>query len=232
MALGGIVADAPEAALGLDFNTDGQHMTPKLAQAFRETGYSFCVRYVPREATAVTVHFDLRAAEAEFLLGAGFALMLVQHFKSEAGWTPGADLGLRYGEFAASWARNKIGLPDGVCLFCDLEAVAGGVPAKDVVDFCLQWHAQVDDAGYSPGLYVGDRARLSGQVIADQLPFTHYWLAFTESFQIPGRGFQMKQLAVPATSELRPAAAKGFRFQADRVQSDEQGDTVRWLQPT
>jgi hypothetical protein len=229
VALSGAVQHAQSGALGLDFNADGQHMTPKLAEAFRAAGYDFCVRYVPREETAKTVDFDLRAEEADFLLDAGFALMAVQHFKSDAGWVPSGDLGKRYGEFAARWARNRVGFPDDVTIFCDLEAVATGVPTKDVLDFCLEWHGQVEDAGYSAGLYLGDRAKLSGKVIADNLPFAHYWLAFNESFQIPGRGFQMKQQAVPKSSPLRPAAAKGFRFQADRVQPDEQGGTVRWL---
>jgi len=229
MPLSGTVQTAPAGALGLDFNADGQHMTPKLAKAFLDADYQFCIRYVPREAKAVTVDFDLRAAEADFLLEQGFALMAVQHFKSEAGWTPTAKLGREYGEFAASWARNKIGFPDDVCLFCDLEAVQTGTPTKDILDFCLQWHEQVSDGGYSPGLYVGDRAHLSGKVIADNLPFEHYWLAFNEDFKIPGHGFQMKQIAVGATSSFRPAGAKGFRFQADKVQQDEKGGTPRWL---
>jgi hypothetical protein len=229
MPLNGTVQSAPADARGLDFNADGQHMTPKLATAFRNAGYTFCLRYVPREAKAVTVDFDLRAAEADFLLDAGFALMAVQHFKSEKGWTPSAKLGRDYGEFAASWARNKVGFPDGVCLFCDLEAVASGTSTKDILEYCLAWHEQVEDAGYAPGLYLGDRAGLSGKTIAEHLPFNHYWIAFNEDFKIPGHGFQMKQIAVSASSDLRPKEAKGFRFQADRTQKDEAGGTVSWL---
>jgi Domain of unknown function (DUF1906) len=229
MPLTGTVQSAPAGALGLDFNADGQHMSPKLATAFRGEGYEFCLRYVPREAKAITVDFDLRAAEADFLLDAGFALMAVQHFKSEKGWTPSGKLGREYGEFAASWVRNKVGFPDGVCLFCDLEAVAGGTPTKDILEYCLEWHEQVEDAGYAPGLYLGDRAGLSGKTIAEHLPFEHYWIAFNEDFQIPGVGFQMKQVAVGATSSLRPAGAKGFRFQADKIQQDQKGATPRWL---
>lgn len=229
MALSGSVQIAPADALGLDFNADGQHMTPKLAAAFRNAGYTFCLRYVPREATAKTVAFDLRAAEADFLLDQGFALMAVQHFKSESGWVPTAKLGTAYGEFAASWARNKVGFPDGVCLFCDLEAVAGGTPVKDILAFCVNWHEQVHDAGYAPGLYLGDGAHLSGKVIADNLPFEHYWLAFNEQFTIPGHAFELKQVAVPSTSNLRPPEAKGFSFQADRTLTVANGGGVRWL---
>lgn len=229
MALAGTVASVPAGTLGLDFNADGQHMTPKLAAAFRALGYEFCIRYVPREASATTTAFDLRSEEADFLLDAGFALMAVQHFRREAGWTPSGDLGARYGEFAAGWARNRVGLPDDVCIFCDLEAVATGTPTADIVEYCVRWHAEVEQAGYRPGLYVGDRAKLSGSVIASQLPFEHYWLAFTEDLTIPGRGFQLKQSAVAASSPLRPAIAGGFRFQADRVQADAQGETPRWV---
>ena len=232
MPLSGTVK-SPGAAdiLGLDFNADGQSMTPKRAKAFHDFGYRYCLRYVPREKTAGTVGFDLKAAEAAFLLEAGFALMAVQHFKSEAGWVPTPDLGKRYGAFAAEWAREKIGFPPGVCVFLDLEAVKAGTPKQDILDYCLEWHAQVKAAGFAPGLYLGDGARLKGKEIAENLPFEHYWLAFNEDFDIPGRGFQLKQVAVGASSPLRPPGTQGFRFQADKTRIDQKGGTVKWLAP-
>jgi hypothetical protein len=232
MPLAGTVESAGQAdILGLDFNADGQTLTPKLAKAFRDANYRFCVRYVPREASAVTVKFDLKRAEAEALLEAGFAIMAVQHFKSAAGWTPTPDLGNRYGEFAAEWARDEIGLPEGVCVFLDLEAVKSGTPKQDILDYCINWHDQVKGAGYAPGIYLGDRAGVADKEVASNLPFKHCWAAFNETFKVPGRGIQLKQVALRADSPHRPAAAKGFRFQADVTRIDETGGTVKWLAP-
>ena len=111
------------------------------------------------------------------------------------------------GEFAANWARNKVGFPDGISLLCDLGAVASGTPTKDIIDFCVRWHEEVEDGGYAPGIYIGDRAHLSGGLIADSLPIEHYWLAFNEDFSILGRF--MKQMAVGANSKLRPPNCEG-----------------------
>ena len=230
MPLSGTVQSAPADVLGLDFNADGQTMTPKRAEAFRKAGYQYCLRYVPREAEAKSVAFDLRKAEAQRLLDFGFALMVVQHFESEKGWTPFADKGKRYGAFAAQWAREQIELPQGVCIFLDLEAVKSGVPKQDIIDYCRRWHEQVAAAGYEPGIYVGDKARLTGKEIAEKLPFEHHWEAFNEQFEIP-TGIQLKQFFVTATSPLRPAGTKGFRFDADRTSIDKKGRTLRWLAP-
>ena len=233
MPLSGTVQKAGAGVLGLDFNADGQKMTPPRARAFREAGYKFCLRYVPREASAGTVAFDLKKAEAQMLLDEGFALMAVQHFKSNSGWTPTPKLGRDYGAFAAQWAREKVDLPDGVCIFLDLEAVRSGTPKQQVVDYCLEWHAQVASAGYAPGVYLGDRARIPDTEVAQKLaPFEHYWIAFNETFQVPGRGIQLKQIRVSATSGLRPPGTLGFRFQADRTSIDQKGGKLSWLAPT
>jgi hypothetical protein len=229
MPLSGNVLHADDGALGFDFNADGQALTPALARAFHDAGYRFCLRYVPREAAAGTLGFDLKAAEARLLLDSGFGVMAVQHFKSEKGWTPDPGLGKRYGEFAARWAAEKVGLPGGVCVFLDLEAVKDGTPKADILGYCTEWHQAVTRAGYAPGLYLGDRARLSSNEVADKLPFEHHWVAFNETFDIPGRGFQLKQITVGPSSELRPAKAKGFIFQADRAHVDRKGGSVAWL---
>jgi hypothetical protein len=232
MPLSGTVQKAGAGVLGLDFNADGQKMTPKRAKAFRDAGYKFCVRYVPREASAITVAFDLRRAEAQMLLDEGFAIMAVQHFKSASGWTPTPQLGTDYGAFAARWAREKVELPDGVCIFLDLEAVKAGTPKADIVAYCANWHAQVAAAGYAPGIYLGDGARLADTEVAAKLPFfEHYWIAFNETFQVPGRGIQLKQKAVGAGSPLRPPGVQGFRFQADHTSIDSKGGKLSWLAP-
>lgn len=232
MPLSGTVEKAASGLLGLDFNADGQKMTPALAKAFRDAGYTFCARYVPRLASAATVSFDLRRDEAQMLLNEGFAVMAVQHFKSEKGWIPTAQLGRDYGTFAAKWAREKVELPEGVCIFLDLEAVKSGTPKADVIAYCVEWHQQVKAAGYEPGVYLGTGAKLADTEVAKVLPFEHYWAAFNETFQVPGRGIQLKQIAVGKNSPLRPPGAKGFRFQADRTSIDSKGGALSWLAPS
>lgn len=233
MPLPGIVQTAPAGVLGLDFNADGQKMTAARAKAFREADYKFCLRYVPRTPTAQTVDFDIRRPEAQMLLDEGFALMLVQHFKSESGWVPTPQLGRDYGAFAARWARDKVDMPGGVCIFLDLEAVKSGTPKQDIIGYCEQWHQQVQQAGYVPGVYLGTGARLADTEVAAKLPFfEHFWIAFNETFQVPGRGIQLKQIRVGATSPLRPPGTQGFRFQADRTSIDAKGGRLSWLAPT
>jgi hypothetical protein len=234
MPLSGTVQSAGAGVLGFDFNADSpaQKMTPKLAGAFHDKGYRFCVRYVPREGDATTVDFDLRKAEAQMLLDAGLAVMAVQHFKSAKGWTPTAKLGRDYGAFAAGWARDKVELPQGVCIFLDLEAVKKGTPKQAIIDYCAEWHQQVKQAGYAPGVYLGTGAGLADTEVAAKLPFfEHYWAAFNETFQVPGRGIQLKQKVVGKSSPLRPAAAAGFQFQADRTSIDKKGGKLSWLAP-
>jgi Domain of unknown function (DUF1906) len=222
------VESAQAGVLGLDFNADGQQMTPKLARAFRDAGYRFCVRYVPREATAKTLKIDLSRDEARMLLDEGFAVMAVQHFERAAGWVPDPEKGRRYGAFAAEWAREKVGLPDGVCIFLDLEAVKSGTPKDDIVGYCSRWYDEVEAAGYAPGIYLGDQARLTDEDVRKRLKFEHYWIAFNEVRHLP---LHLKQIWIPSHPELRPKGAEGFRFQADRTSVDPQGGSVRWLAP-
>lgn len=227
MPLSGTVQDADAGVLGLDFNADGQRMTPQLARAFRNANYRFCVRYVPREATAKTLSIDLKRDEAQMLLDEGFAVMAVQHFERAAGWVPDPAKGRRYGAFAAEWARSKIELPTGVCIFLDLEAVKKGTPKDDIIGYCSNWFDEVKAAGYAPGIYLGDKARLTDAEVQKHLKFKHYWVAFNEIRDLP---LHLKQIWIPSSPELRPKGAEGFRFQADRTFANADG-SVHWLAP-
>lgn len=48
----------------------------------RKYGYKFCIRYVPH-ANQADVSEDLTSEEAEAILDAGLALMVVQHVRHE-----------------------------------------------------------------------------------------------------------------------------------------------------
>ena len=232
MPLAGGAREATPDVFGFDFDArPGDQpfpMTPALARAFRDHGYDFCVRYVPRRADPPSTTYDLKAQQADMLLDAGLALLAVQHFEGE-GWKPSEALGTEYGDHAAEWALERIGFVGDVTIFCDIEGVAITTPEQRVIDYCHAWHASVLAAGFRPGAYLGSNARIPDGEVTSVLPFEHYWAAFNETFAIPGRGLQMKQLAVGAKSPLRPKAAAGFRFQADRLQRDQADQIVRWF---
>jgi hypothetical protein len=215
MPLHGHIFTAPDGIRGFDAN---QPISLSAAAAFREHGYRFCLRYVRR--SQVNKH-DLSTDEAQGILDAGLALMPVQHVESEKKWIPTPANGTAYGRTGAADCV-KIGIPPGVTVWCDLEGVAPGTPAQDVIDYCNNWHAAVAAAGYVPGLYVGWRAGLSASQLYKSLRFTHYWGAYNlNADEVPiVRKLQMKQ-AVRKPADKVP----GFNvdFQTDTIRTDALG---------
>src|SRR5207244_13224221 len=169
----------------------------------RGRGYRFGIRYVRRDKRHASA---LSANEARHFLLAGIGLMLVQYVESEGAWTPSAAKGTKNGSVAAAEAE-KLGVPWGVTVWCDLEGVAPGTPAQKVIDYCNQWHAAVSSAGYAAGVYVRSHAGLIPKQLYRALRFTHYWGAYNlNADQYPAvRGLQMKQ-SRPRRSGLVPNA--------------------------
>jgi hypothetical protein len=134
----------------------------------------FCLRYVSRQNT--TTHpSNITSAEVATLLknSQNIALMLVQH-ATKVALSPSATLGTTCGVGAVTNA-GYAGIAKGVTIFCDLENIAPGAAASDVIDYCNNWAAAVSAAGYVPGLYVGANC---GFPLGAQLPalnFTIYW---------------------------------------------------------
>ena len=215
MTLPGHVFTAPDGVRGFD---SAETATPSAIAAFRRSGYRFCIRYVRRDKPHASA---LSANEARHFLLAGIGLMLVQYVESEGAWTPSAVKGTKNGSVAAAEAE-KLGVPWGVTVWCDLEGVAPGTPAQKVIDYCNQWHAAVSSAGYAAGVYVGYHAGLSPKQLYRALRFTHYWGAYNlNADQYPAvRGLQMKQ-SRPRRSDLVPNA--GIDFQVDKVSADALG---------
>ena len=151
MTLPGHVFTAPDGVRG--FDTD-ETVTPAAARAFHARGYRFCVRYVRRDKPHAS---SLSTNEARSLVAAGIGLMLVQYVESETSWNPTSAKGTRNGGIAAAEAE-KLGVPWGVTLWCDLEGVAPGTQSKRVIDYCNSWHAEVSGAGLSP-VYIWDITR-------------------------------------------------------------------------
>jgi Domain of unknown function (DUF1906) len=215
MSLPGHVFAAPDGLRGLD---TAETVTASGAVALRKNGFRFCARYVRRDKPHASA---LSANEARSLLNAGLGLMPVQYVESESSWKPTAAKGSRNGEVAASEAE-KLGLPWGVTIWCDLEGVEVGTPAQRTIDYCNQWHAAVGGAGYVPGLYVGYRAGLTPLQLYRSLRFTHYWGAYNlNADQYPAvRGLQMKQ------TRRKPKdlpVGLGLDFQVDKASADALG---------
>jgi len=213
MPLPGQVEGAVTGARGFDSDTV---ITAPVAQQFFAQGYKFCVRYLSRGMQASG---DLSTAEATNILHGGLALMSVQHVRSP-NWSPTGTLGQQDGAHAAMNAQS-IGFPDVVNVWCDLEGVATGTPAGDVIAYCDAWFTAVKSGGYVPGLYVGANAILSAQQLYD-LPFQHYWKSLSKVPDIPVRGYQLVQLA-PSIE------ANGIGIDQDVAQTDSQGGQAQWL---
>jgi len=155
--LPGTVQKAPAGLSGFDINSI---VSSAVAQSLKDAGYAFCIRYIPR--TANLVAGNLSNTEALHILNAGLALMAVQHV-ALPDWAPTAALGTAYGSYAASYCKDTVGLPPGINIWLDLEGVAPGTPAQNVIDYCQAWYNDVNSAGYIPGIYVGYDTILDSQ---------------------------------------------------------------------
>ncbi|MFC7626386.1 DUF1906 domain-containing protein [Paraburkholderia humisilvae] len=193
-------------------------MSSTIAQEFSGQGYGFCIRYLSLGAGQASG--DLSPTEAAGILSSGLALMAVQHV-DEPGWSPSQSLGQTYGNNAAGNAA-QVGFPAGVNLWCDLEGVAGGVAASDVIDYCNAWFNAVSSAGYVPGLYVGANAVLTGQQLYSDLLFQHYWQSCSDVPEVSCRGYQMTQSFVSDP-------VNGIYIDEDTTQTDNEGGRVLWL---
>ena len=163
----------------------------------------------------------MTVSEALGILQSGLALAPVQHVRFE-GWVPTAELGAADGGFAASHA-SQLGFPQGINVWCDLEGVAAGTAASQVIDYCNSWFDAVAAAGYVPGLYVGANAILDGQTLHEALKFSHYWKSLSNVPEVAVRGYQMIQ--------SNEHSANGIGIDDDRTQNDLLGDSVLWLAP-
>lgn len=209
MTLPGSVIQSPAGLRGFDCN---QHISTAQCAAFRDAGHRFAIRYVPRRKANPG---DITRSEAAGILASGLALMLVQHVQMP-GWVPTGAMGQEYGAFAAASAE-AIGYLPGAMLWCDLEGVKVGVDHRDVIAFCNSWLDQVGHAGFTPGLYVGYDAGLTGDELYSRLRCEHYWSAYNlNRDQFPAtRGVQMKQGVEKVLA--------GVRYDPDTIQADALG---------
>lgn len=211
--LQGGIEDAPNGAHGLDTSSV---IGPNTAAAFVRDGFTFVLRYVSRHDAGQDG--DLSIAEAKHILGAGLALMLVQHVP-KPGWRPTPELGTQYGTTAAAHAA-RLGYGLTGSLFVDLEGVAARTEPKDVIAYVTNWAEAVSRGGFSPGLYVGFDPILTGDQLA-ALPVRNYWRA---AGRVPtlgsGKAYQMKQSF--------PGQLHGLPVDKDVTQHQTPANTLRW----
>jgi hypothetical protein len=145
--------------------------------------------------------------------------MPVQHVR-EPGWSPTGSLGQTDGQQAALNSQS-VGFPSGVNVWCDLEGVANGAAASDVINYCTSWYDAVQTANFVPGLYVGSSAILDDQQLYG-LPFEHYWRSQSNVPDIPNRGYQLIQLYPSLTINY-------ISVDVDVTQNDYEGGQALWL---
>ena len=210
------VQTVPNGAHGFDANS--VLSVPRCQQA-RAMGFAFAVRYVALGTSPGSG--NLSAAEVKAIVSSGLGLMPVQHV-AKPGWTPSAASGQANGQNAAAHAASAT-LPPGINLWVDLEGINHTTPAEDVIAYCNAWCAEVVQAGFVPGVYVGADAILSGDQLYWRLQLKHYWKSGSRVPDIPHRGYQLVQRIVAGDSPF------GIDIDRNLATTDSFGDAALML---
>jgi hypothetical protein len=200
----------PAIAGMLAFDVDQPLSGPQAAE-FVLAGYSGCIRYFPLNSSDVPG--CLTALELQVLISAGLAVAGVQHVDSPP-WSPTAALGSAHGQYAVAHAKT-IGYPAGGPIYCDLEEVAAGTTAQQVIDYCTNWYNEITNAGFFAGLYCGWNIVLTAKQLYD-LPYKSYWKSYNYDNGVATRGFQLIQKT--------QQTIHGILYDPDIAQTDELGD--------
>lgn len=214
MALNGSVQKAASGLKGFDADTI---ITAETAAKFVADGYSFCGRYLSLGPQSSP---DLTPQEANDILDSGLALIPVQHVRMP-GWHPTMELGQSTGVQAGENAK-AVGFPPGVNVWLDLEGIASGTSAEDVIQYCNAWYDSVEQFGYVPGIYVGADSVLNGEQLYENLKFAHYWKSESTVPEVSVRGYQLVQ-------HFDPNPVNGIGIDIDNTQDDNLGGQVLWL---
>lgn len=201
-------------ARGFDTNVV---VTAEVARKFAVDGYRFCVRYVSHDQAEG--QYDISRGEAETILGANLALMVVQHVR-RSGWSPTAALGSSDGALAAQHLAG-MGAPPRLTVWTDIEGLTSDVPAAAIIAYANAWYTAVAAAGYTPGLYVGT-FRLTSAQLYWNLKFRNYWKSGMAVADVERRGYQMIQQS-PGNVTMN-----GIHIDNDVVQADDLGDLPTW----
>jgi len=212
--LTGIVESASAGETG--FDTDDM-LNLANARLFYQSGYRFCLRYL---CLSQENPQDLNKKEADAILNAGLALMLVQHVLSP-GWRPSTTLGENHGKASVENART-VGFPAKVNVWLDLEGIDLHATFQDVVNYCNNWFDQVNEAGYLPGLYVGANSILNSSELYKDIKFQHYWHSLSTVPDVAVRGYQMTQQGVRQK-------VHGISIDKNTTHNDNLNGSVQWF---
>jgi hypothetical protein len=216
MPLSGRVVAALSGMHGFDANSV---LNRRICEDARARGFEFCIRYVSRQD--VQPVGDLSEREANIILDAGLALMSVQHVAPE-NWSPSQALGVRNGKNAAKHAL-RIRFPEGVNVWLDLEGAKSRTAHDAMIAYCNAWFAEVESAGFVPGVYVGAGAILTGNELFWRLTTKHYWKSGSRVPDIPHRGYQLIQTII------RNDKIDGVAIDRNLTKNDDFGGSVLWL---
>jgi hypothetical protein len=212
------VSSIPDGSLGCDLTNP---LNAASAKQYYNNGYRFIVRYIGR-GDGSRNFVDLTQDEGQAIVDAGLALGVVQH-PLAAGWSPTAKLGDSFGAAAANLA-GAAGLPGGITIWLDLEGVAQGTQAEDVIGYCNAWFKQVSAVNFIPGVYIGANPAISEDQMYWDLLTKSYWRGGSDEnagvpATIPNRGYQMVQ---------RISVSGGVEFDSNVVNTDNFGGKVFW----
>jgi hypothetical protein len=104
-----------------------------------------------------------------------------------------------------------------------LEGVKTSSTHAAVIDYCNAWIAEVESAGFVPGVYIGARAILTGEEIFWRLRARNFWKSGSRVPDIPHRGYQLIQKII------RQDKIDGVDIDRNLTVNDNFGQSVLWL---
>lgn len=185
------------------------------AEELRRQGYLGVFRYLPLPGNDTSR--DLTRDELAMLLEVGLEVGVVQHVRgfppAHPLWSPAEHDALEDAATAIQMAR-RAGMPDGVHLFQDLEAVDGS--KGDTSGYTVRWGHVVRTSGYAAGLYVGYAVPLSPVDLYELPDVDCYWgdgpartVAVRGCAIVQGRSLRADGVLPPLDQDVIQVDAKG-----------------------
>lgn len=208
-----MIAKTISPALGFDTS---ENMTLAQYQFLKSQGFSFGCRYVPLAGQSHTSPGVISASELAAALSTGMGLMFVQFSQTK---TTTAQQGTLDGQAAAAYVLG-LGVPNTVCIWCDLGVMSSAQAAADYVN---AWYQGTVNAGMNPaapGVYMEPGVPMSSEQRYSMINLHRYWAtAANDPNRIPSnRGVQILQLWESSKGQYYPET--GLVIDADVSQED------------
>jgi Domain of unknown function (DUF1906) len=199
----------------LGFDTS-ENLTLAQYQFLKSQGFSWGCRYVPLAGQSPTSPGVISAYELAAAFSVGMGMMFVQ-FAQETTWT--AQQGLLDGQAAGAYVLS-LGVPNTVCLWCDLGVTSS---AQVAADYTNAWYQGTVNAGMNAtaaGVYMEPGVPLTSEQRYQMINVHRYWAtAANDPNRFPSsRGCQLIQLWNSSKGEYSPEL--GIEIDADVSQED------------